>query len=439
VKSPTLSEQNASAKGLASLCRDCFRTGIDGTTCPGCGSPRVVRHAELLTLGIAHVDCDAFYASVEKRDDPSLADKPLIIGGGRRGVVSTCCYLARMYGVRSAMPMFKALKACPDAVVKKPEMAKYVAVSREIKGLMRDLTPLVEPLSIDEAFLDLTGTEKVHRASPAESLARLARRIETEVGVTISIGLSYNKFLAKLSSDLDKPRGFALVGEAEAVAFLAPRPVSDIYGVGKAFAGKLTADGINTFADLRRYDEIALMKRYGAIGKRLRNFADGRDLRPVNPDSERKSVSSETTFLDDLTAFDDLNRRLWRLSEDVSASLKQKDIAGRTVTLKLRTADFRIRTRSVTLDDLTQLAGVIHGAAEPLLKKEVDGRTRFRLIGVGVSGLDDDRDADPPDLLNQGRQQRRQIESTLDDIRARFGKTAIGEGRGLRSKPPEKT
>jgi DNA polymerase-4 len=416
------------------LCRDCLHTGFEGRACPECGSPRVKHHAELHRLSIAHVDCDAFYASVEKRDDPSLADKPLIIGGGRRGVVSTCCYVARMNGVRSAMPMFKALKACPDAVVLKPDMKKYVAVSKDIKALMKDLTPMVEPLSIDEAFLDLGGTERVHHASPATSLARLARRIEEEIGVTISIGLSYNKFLAKLSSDLDKPRGLAIVGQAEAVDFLSERPVSDIYGVGKAFEAKLTADGIRTFADLRQHDETALMKRYGVIAKRLRAFADGRDTRSVNPDGERKSVSSETTFNDDLTAFDDLNRRLWRLGEDVSATLKEKEIAGRTVTLKLRTADFRIRTRSVTLEDLTQLAGVIHGAAEPMLQKEVDGKTRFRLIGVGVSSLDGAEDADPPDLLNQGRQQRRKIEATLDEIRAKFGKKAIGEGRGMERK-----
>lgn len=416
------------------LCRDCLHTGFESRTCPECGSPRTIHHAELHGLSIAHVDCDAFYASVEKRDDPTLADKPLIIGGGRRGVVSTCCYIARINGVRSAMPMFKALKACPDAVVLKPDMKKYVAVSKDIKALMKDLTPMVEPLSIDEAFLDLGGTERVHHASPATSLARLARRIEEEIGVTISIGLSYNKFLAKLSSDLDKPRGFAIVGQVEAVEFLSERPVSDIYGVGKTFEARLTADGIRTFADLRQHDEVALMKRYGVIAKRLRAFADGLDTRAVNPDGERKSVSSETTFNDDLTAFDDLNRRLWRLSEDVSATLKEKQIAGRTVTLKLRTADFRIRTRSVTLEDLTQLAGVIHGAAEPLLQKEADGRTRFRLIGVGVSSLDGAEDADPPDLLNQGRQQRRKIEATLDEIRAKFGKKAIGEGRGLERK-----
>ena len=416
---------------MGALCRDCFSTEVRRGLCAACGSPRTVEHPELHELAIAHIDCDAFYASVEKRDDPKLRDKPLIIGGGRRGVVSTACYMARIYGVRSAMPMFKALKACPDAVVMKPNMKKYAAVSREIRALMEDLTPLVEPLSIDEAFLDLTGTSRVHHASPAEVLARLAQRIETEIGVTISIGLAYNKFLAKLASDLDKPRGMAVIGRAEAVAFLAERPVSDIYGVGKSLAEKLAADGIRTFGDLRRHDEIELMRRYGAIGKRLRAFADGRDSRAVNPDGERKSVSTETTFNDDIANPDELARILWRLSEDVSATLKEKHIAGRTVTLKLRTPDFRIHTRSHTLDHLTQLAGSIYGAAEQLLRREADGQRKFRLIGVGISGLDGDRDADPPDLLDQGRAKRRQIEGALDSIRARYGKTSIGEGRGF--------
>src|SRR5690349_8367464 len=168
-------------------------------------------HDELGKLSIAHVDCDAFYASIEKRDDPSLVDKPLIIGGGVRGVVSTCCYIARQYGVRSAMPMFRAKELCPHAVIIPPNMAKYVAVSREIRTLMDQLTPLVEPLSIDEAFLDLTGTEALHKAKPAVVLARFAKRVEQEIGVTISVGLSHNKFLAKVASDLDKPRGFAVI------------------------------------------------------------------------------------------------------------------------------------------------------------------------------------------------------------------------------------
>jgi hypothetical protein len=201
------------------LCRDCAtpETG-DGEParlsgrCRNCGSTRMVRHRELGALAIAHLDCDAFYASVEKRDNPGLADRPVIVGGGSRGVVTTCCYVARLYGVRSAMPMFKALKACPDAVVIPPDMAKYRIVGRQVRALMREATPLVEAVSIDEAFLDLSGTESVHGGAPARTLALLAERIERNIGITVSIGLSYNKFLAKVASDLDKPRGFAMIG-----------------------------------------------------------------------------------------------------------------------------------------------------------------------------------------------------------------------------------
>lgn len=415
------------------LCRDCFTTADTPPargSCPACGSPRGIAHEELDQLSLAHVDCDAFYAAVEKRDNPDLADKPLIIGGGTRGVVSTACYVARIHGVRSAMPMFKALKACPDAVVMKPDMQKYVAVSREIRTLMLDLTPLVEPLSIDEAFLDMTGTARVHHAPPAVMLARLAARVEKEIGVSISIGLSYNKFLAKLASDLDKPRGFAVIGAAEAVDFLARRPVSDIYGVGKAFHRKLEGDGIRLIGDFRRFSETELMRRYGAIGKRLHAFAHGRDARSVSPDNRAKSVSSETTFNSDISDTEALSRHLWRLAERVSADLKRKDLAGRTVTLKLRAADFSIRTRSRTLDNPTQLAGVLYDAAAPLLRTEATGRTAFRLIGIGAAGLVPGEDADAPDLLDTGRQRRKQIEGALDKVRARFGKASIGEGRG---------
>ena len=201
---------------MAVLCRDCLeifaedhdavskaRAGAGHDRCPNCDSPRLVRHPELGHLAIAHIDCDAFYASVEKRDNPDLRDKPVIVGGGRRGVVSAACYVARMYGIHSAMPMFKALKACPDAVVIRPNMAKYSTIGKQIRERMEALTPLVEPLSIDEAFLDLSGTEALHHGWPARSLARLVKSIEEDIGLTASIGLSFNKFLAKIASDLD--------------------------------------------------------------------------------------------------------------------------------------------------------------------------------------------------------------------------------------------
>jgi len=270
---------------LNGLCRDCLASvPREAKRCPACGSPRILVHDELDRLSIAHIDCDAFYASVEKRDNPAIRDQPVIVGGGKRGVVSAACYVARLYGVRSAMPMFKALAACPQAVVIRPDMAKYSRVGAQIREMMRALTPLVEPLSIDEAFLDLSGTERLHHGSPAHSLAALALEIERKIGVTVSIGLSYNKSLAKIASDLDKPRGFALIGRSEAVEFLGPKPVGLIWGVGKALQSRLSADGISTIADLRRHDEHALVAGYGAIGRRLYRFSRGEDERRVDPE-----------------------------------------------------------------------------------------------------------------------------------------------------------
>lgn len=416
---------------LHTLCRNCFATGLapeKPDRCRACGSPRMLAHAELHTLSIAHVDCDAFYASVEKRDDPSLADKPLIIGGGTRGVVSTCCYIARQSGVRSAMPMFTARKLCPDAVIIKPDMAKYVAVSRQIRALMDALTPLVEPLSIDEAFLDLSGTQALHRATPAESLARFARRVESEIGVTISVGLSHNKFLAKIASDLDKPRGFAVIGKAETVSFLAPQPVSMIYGVGKVFAEKLGREGYHTIGDLQQADPIELMRRHGDGGARLARLARGEDSRSVSPDSEMKSVSTETTFNADLSDFEALSTELLALSERLSERLKGKGIVGDTVTLKLKSAGFRLRTRARHLMIPTQLANVLYQAGLQLLAREVDG-TAFRLIGIGVSGLSAAQEGDPVDLLEPQIARRAAAERAMDRVRNRFGQDAVIRGR----------
>ena len=361
---------------MQGFCRDCLADAGSGPRCSACGSPRLVRHAELHALSVAHVDCDAFYATIEKRDNPSLADKPLIIGGGTRGVVSTACYIARTYGVHSAMPMFKARRLCPDAVVVRPNMQKYAAVAREVRALMRDLTPMVEPVSIDEAFLDLSGTQRLHGRSPAQSLARFAATVEKDIGITLSIGLSYNKFLAKIASDLDKPRGFAMLGRAEAPAFLAQKPISIIFGVGKVTQERLARDGFRTIADIQKYDETELMRRLGAEGQRLSRLARGMDNRKVVPDRDAKSVSAETTFDTDVSALRPLERILWDLSERVSARLKANDISGTTVTLKLKSADFQTRTRARSLSDPTQLARRIFDCGRELLCKE--SRT-FRL------------------------------------------------------------
>ncbi len=414
--------------GAPGFCRDCLSPApAAAVRCPKCGSPRLVRHPEIDRLAIAHLDCDAFYAAVEKRDDPSLTDRPVIVGGGRRGVVATACYIARIRGVRSAMPMFQALRACPDAVVIRPNFDKYSAVGRQVRALMREQTPLVEPLSIDEAFMDLTGTERLHRASPALTLARLQARIESEIGITVSIGLSFNKFLAKIASDLAKPRGFSLIGRQEAVSFLADKPVALIWGVGKAFAARLAADGIHTIGALRAIGEAELGRRYGSIGLRLARLARAEDARAVEPRGEAKSVSAETTFGEDIADPHRLKAILRVLAEKVSRRLKQAGLAGLTVTLKLKSGDFRLRTRSRQLADPTQLADRIFAAGADLLAREADG-THFRLIGIGLSDFVDPGLADPDDLIDPGARKRAAAEAAVDAIRDRFGGEAVALG-----------
>lgn len=416
---------------LRTLCRDCSATGTAAARperCARCGSPRVIAHTELDSLSIAHIDCDAFYASIEKRDDPSLLDKPLIIGGGVRGVVSTCCYIARQSGVRSAMPMFTARKLCPDAVIIRPDMAKYVRVSRQIRALMDELTPLVEPLSIDEAFLDLGGTAALHKASPSQVLSRFAKRIENEIGITVSVGLSHNKFLAKVASDLDKPRGFAVIGKAETLSFLAKQPVSLIYGVGKVFTETLKTDGYLTIGQLQNAVPEDLMRRYGETGARLARLARGEDARLVSVDAEMKTVSSETTFNTDLTSFESLSTELLALSERLSERLKAKNLVGDTVTLKLKSAGFRLRTRARHLMIPTQLANVLYETGLQLLAREIDG-TAFRLIGIGVSGLGEASGADPADLIEPGIARKAAAERAMDRVRNRFGNDAVVRGK----------
>ncbi|WP_297737874.1 DNA polymerase IV [uncultured Maricaulis sp.] len=415
-------------------CRSCLLALPEAATaCPSCGSHRLLRHAELNRLSIAHIDCDAFFAAVEKRDNPALEDKPVIIGGQQRGVVSTCCYVARLYGVHSAMPMFQALKACPDAVVIHPEHGKYTREGYRIRNMMKDITPLVEPLSIDEAFLDLTGTTRLHGAPPALTLLRLQRRIEAEVGITVSVGLSFNKFLAKTASDLDKPNGFAVIGEAEALDFLAPRPVRSIYGVGPAFAARLERDGIRTLSDIRRQGDKRMADRYGDMGYHLARLSRGEDRRQVSPERERKSVSSETTFNADHDDRETLEKHLWRLSVKVADQMKAKRVSGQVVTLKLKTAQFKTRTRRRTLNEPSQLADTLFRIGRDLLEKEVDG-TRYRLIGIGFSGL---RDAvgDAGDLLDPQAIRRATAERAMDKARERFGSDAVVKGRGLSAKP----
>jgi DNA polymerase-4 len=419
--------------GPRCFCRDCLND-LDFATrrCGACGSPRLVRHHALPALTLAHIDCDAFYATVEKRDNPELADRPVIIGGGKRGVVAAACYISRTFGVRSAMPMFKALALCPQATVIRPDMAKYVRVGREVRQAMQALTPLVEPLSIDEAFLDLSGTQRVHGMIPAKVLARFAREVERDIGITVSVGLSCNKFLAKIASDLDKPRGFAALDQDEARELLAAKPVGFIFGVGPATQERLIQRGFRTIADLQRADEIELMKQFSVEGRRLWRLARGIDDRAVVPDRGAKTISSETTFETDIRDFVSLERLLWRQSEKVSARLKAGDLAGSTITLKLKTADFRQRTRSQTVHSPTQLAAKIFATSREMLAKEIDG-TAFRLMGTGVSALRPGSMADDTDMLDR---RSAHAERAMDDLRRKFGNAAVI--RGIAYDGPEK-
>lgn len=425
-------EDNPATPGF---CRDCYAEVVAvERRCRTCGSPRLLRHAELHQLTIAHIDCDAFYAAVEKRDNPQLADRPVIVGGGVRGVVSTACYVARIRGVKSAMPMFKALKLCPDAVVVKPNMAKYAEAGRHVRQLMMDVTPLVQPLSIDEAFLDLTGTARLHAMSPALTLAHLIARIQAEVGISASVGLSHNKFLAKLASDLEKPRGFSILGKAETLTFLAAKPVGFIWGVGKAMQEHLAKDGITMIAQLQSMDKVELMRRYASMGIRLYHLSRGEDDRHVSTDDHSKSISAETTFNTDISDCAELERILWPLAEKVSRRAKAEGVAGQTVVLKLKTADFKLRTRNTALADPTLLATRIYDAALPLLQREATG-TAFRLVGVGISGLSPARPEQETETLDASTAARAKAELAVDRIRDKFGRKAVG--RGLTFRKPE--
>jgi DNA polymerase-4 len=417
---------------MPALCRNCLTQFDTGTRCPECASPRVLSHPELWRLSIAHMDCDAFYASVEKRDNPELADKPVIIGGGRRGVVSTACYVARIRGVRSAMPMFKALALCPDAVVIKPRMQVYSEVSQLIREKMRALTPSVEPLSLDEAFMDLTGTTRLHGAPPAVMLAKLVKEMKDELGITGSIGLSHNKFLAKIASDLDKPRGFAIIGKAETADFLRPKPVRLIWGVGQSTQQSLERAGIRTFEDLLRWDQTDLHARFGSMGERLWHLARGLDHRRVSANAQMKSISNETTFNEDTGNPEILDGHLWRMSEKVADRAKAKDMAGRVVTLKLKRANFSLITKRVSLRDATQTADRIYRTARDLFD-QVGNEGPYRLLGVGISDLCAADQADRAhDLLDPDAGKRTEAERATDKIRARFGPDAILKGRALR-------
>jgi len=417
---------------MPSLCRDCDVDVSDGAeTCPACGSYRIIGHPALESLSIAHIDCDAFYAAIEKRDNPDLKHKPVIVGGGKRGVVATCCYIARLNGVRSAMPMFKALKACPEAIVVRPRREAYSKASREIREKFEALTPKVQMLSVDEGFLDLSGTTRLSGSFPARALSRLARDVESDLGITISIGLSENKFLAKTASELDKPRGYAVLEKSEAPEFLAHKPISFLHGVGTQMAKKLERDGYRKVSDLQNSDTRTLIQRYGETGLWLHQRAQGIDNRPVRTDGLRKSVSAERTFDKDISDHALLEDRLWEVCEETARRAKRLSVEGSTVTLKLKTKEFRSLTRSLTLASGTNLANVLFRATKPILARETQTGKSYRLIGIGLTHLQDAR-WDTRDLIDPSIEKRAKAERASDAARSKFGDASVVTGRSIR-------
>ena len=416
---------------MPSLCRKCFNTFAEEGRCPSCSSPLVVSHDELFNLNIAHMDCDAFYASVEKRDNPELADKPVIIGGGRRGVVSTACYIARIRGVKSAMPMFKALEKCPDAVVIRPRMKVYAEISHQIRAMMNDLTPLIEPLSLDEAFMDLSGTHKLHGVPPAVMLAKLMDRITGNLGLTGSIGLSHNKFLAKIASDLNKPNGYSIIGALETSSFLKDKSIRLIWGVGASTQKLLEKAGIRTFSDLLRWDRKDLVNKFGSMGDRLWFLARGQDSRVVSNNDRIKSISNETTLFKNTNDLSVLEGHLWRLCEKVSSRAKAKGLAGSVVILKLKSSNHKLITRRLTLRDPTHLADVLFRSTYPLMEASISNGP-FRLVGAGLAGLCLASQAErEPELLDDGALNRIKVERVTDEIREKYGEEAVIKGRSL--------
>ena len=417
---------------MPAMCRDCY--GVADTMplrCPGCGGGRLVHHRALMRLAIAHIDCDAFYASVEKRDRPDLQGHPVIVGGGTRGVVTAACYVARIYGVKSAMPMFKALKACPDAVVITPDFAKYTAASRQMRTLMSELTPLVQPLSIDEAVLDLAGTEALHGAAPAVVLARFANAVETQIGVTVSIGLAANRLMAKIAAGRGKPRGFTVIDAEEAASLLAPESVRLLPGVGAALARKLETLGITRLGQLQALPDREATRKLGDDGAALVRRARGEDARVIDPSREAKSVSAETTFDRDLSAIPDLEKHLWCLCEKLARRLKDHELAAAGVVLKLKTSRFATRSRTARLSSPTVLPDRLFDLARSLLAKEATG-TDFRLIGIGANPLVSGSTADRGDLADPTTPRRAAAQAAIDTLRGRFGDGAIARGRSLR-------
>ena len=387
-------------------------------------------------LTILHADMDAFFAAVEVLDDPSLAGKPLIIGSpGRRGVVSTASYEARRFGVHSALPSVVAKQRCPQGIWRPPRAHRYAELSRQIRDIFLDFTPEVQPLSLDEAFLDVRGSRRLFGGAVAIAESIRARVKEETGGLTVSVGVAENLFLAKLASDLEKPDGLTVLEPGRAPELLAPLPIERLWGVGRKSSEALRRLGIATIADVQNADEGFLARQLGErSAAHLTALAFGRDARRVHPETDAKSISTESTFAEDLHHREEIDRFLFSACENVAATLRRAGLRGRTVQLKVRTGSFQTMTRSVTLDSPTDLTEVLYESATQLFEDRVDlGREGVRLLGVGVQGLLDARAPSQGDLFAEETEPRaRSTAKLLDEIQGSIGKGAVRRARLLR-------
>jgi DNA polymerase-4 len=380
---------------------------------------------------ILHVDMDAFYASVEAHDDPSLAGKPLVVGGtGGRGVVAAASYEARRFGIHSAMPMREALKRCPHVLCVRPRMARYKEVSREVFAVFGEFTDLVQGLSLDEAFLDVTGSQTLH-GSPEAMAREIKRRILARTGLTASVGVAPNKLLAKLGSEMNKPDGLTVIRAEDAQALLDPMPVGKLFGIGTKTAARLEEQGIYTLGQLRAAPEAVLWPLFGRDTRKMRDRAAGIDERPVEPDAEEQQVSHEETFDTDIADRAVLLGRLAQLADRTAARLRAKGLQAGTVVVKIRQRDFTTFTRQRTFSPPTDETRLIVEVATRLLEAwfEEHPRVALRLLGVGVGHL---VPAEQLDLFGGPvERQRPGLDRTLDGIRSRFGQAAVRRGTAL--------
>lgn len=376
---------------------------------------------------ILHIDMDAFYAAVEQLDDPSLRGRCVIVGGtSGRGVVATASYEARRFGIHSAMPIFEARRRCPRAVFIKPRRERYQAVSRRIMAILQRFTPLVEPVSIDEAYLDVTGCERTS-GTPAQIARRIKALILEQTGLTCSVGGAPVKFLAKIASEMQKPDGLTLIAPAEVAGVIERLAIERVPGVGPAALGRLAPWGVKTLGDAGRLGEAVLERRLGKFGRRLAALARGEDPSPVTPHSETKSISAEVTLARDTADLCEMKKLLLRQAEDVARQLRRQGLRARTVVLKLRHDDFRQVTRSRTLEAPTQSAHTLFGAAAALLKAYRLQRP-VRLVGVGAANLVPASQPVQQELFDAGRGEDgawEKVEHVLDAIEARFGTRAV--------------